>query len=471
MMRYTQRSFHFIGVLRGNAWNQRITALFKRASHAQVSSENQNLDFSDHKTVFKFKRTTDLLRGYFLLRICSVNMFVDNALSVMRGCERVFGEKLFSLLARPTFYRHFVGGDTEAELRATRNELAKAGIHLMVCPAFEEDAGETDMSKTGDKYKTNMEYIMEIGQIMLRAGEKDPCLQFKITAMMPGDLVTKISSNIGSSIQLDELSEKIGNYLETGTATRFAWLSEDENNQLYKCLDYINTFGEKARQTGITLLVDAEYTYMNPGISAVALGMMLAFNKERPIVWNTYQCYLKAALQTISTEMDIVEKRGSCFGAKVVRGAYMEKERKLAKMHGYPDPVNDTYEDTCAMYDRVAEYMMTHIAKVGNRCNIVLGTHNEQSVMNAASKLTDLGLDPSSGQVVFGQIYGMADQISVPLSAAGFKVYKSVPYGPLGEVLPYLSRRAAENRVVLAGARRELELLKSELKSRVTMRG
>merc|ERR1719383_800471 len=106
---------------------------------------------------------------------------------------------------------------------------------------------------------------------------------------------------------------------------------------------------------------------------------------------------------------------------------------------------------------------MNHIKTVGDRCNIVLGTHNEASVITAANKLLDLGIRPESRQVVFGQIYGMADQISVPLSTAGFKVYKSVPYGPLDEVLPYLSRRAAENRVVLAGARRELELLMLEL--------
>ena len=221
----------------------------------------------------------------------------------------------------------------------------------MVCPAFEEDAGETN-ADLQEKYKDNMETIAEIGQIMLRAGEEFPCLQFKITAMMPGDLVTKISTNIGKSIQMDEIALAFGKYMENGKAFSFSWLTADENIQLEKCLSYIKLFGQKAKDSGIVLLVDAEYTYMNQGISAVALGMMMAFSKDKPLIWNTYQCYLKAALDTITNEMDIVESNGSCFGAKIVRGAYMEKERKLANIHGYPDPVNDTYEDTCNMYDR-----------------------------------------------------------------------------------------------------------------------
>ena len=136
------------------------------------------------------------------------------------------------------------------------------------------------------------------------------------------------------------------------------------------------------------------------------------------------------------------------------------------KMKGYEDPVNDTYEETGEMYNRVVDYLLNHISTVGDRCNIVCGTHNEAGAIHVATTLTNLGIDPGSGQVVFGQIYGMADQISVPLASAGFTVYKSVPYGPLGEVLPYLSRRAAENRVVLVGARREQELLRKEIKRR-----
>ena len=229
-------------------------------------------------------------------------------------------------------------------------------------------------------------------------------------------------------------------------------------------------FGREGMKQELRLLVDGEYTYMNPGISALALGMMMAFNKEQPVVWNTYQCYLSATLDNITKDLAVAETAGCCFGAKIVRGAYLEKERKLALDQGYPDPINPTYEATGQMYDHVVDFMTEHISKVGDRCNIVCGTHNEAGALHAASRLTELAIEPKSDRVVFGQIFGMADQISVPMAAAGLTVYKSVPYGPLGEVLPYLSRRAAENRVVLAGARREQEMLVKELRRRIFRR-
>jgi len=433
--------------------------------HSPQINQVTELDFVDHEKVFRQRTTKELLRSLAILRLCSVNLFVDNALSVMTKCEKLFGKRLFSMVARPTFYAQFVGGDSEEELRLTMEKLAATNLHLMVCPAMEEDEGES-----GDlnKYQANMEYISNIGSMMRNSGEESPCLQFKVTAMMPGDLVTKLASNIGVNITLEDLAEKIASSMETGNQLRLDWLTTPENEQLNDGVLLIKKFAHISKAAGIRLLVDAEYTYMNPGISAVALAMMFVFNKESPVVWNTYQCYLKEAFNTISAELQIVEKRNRCFGAKIVRGAYMEKERKMASVKGYTDPVNDNYEATGKMYDRVALYMMEHIQRVGDRCNIVLGTHNEASVLTATARLTQLDINPQSGRVVFGQIYGMADQISVPLAAAGFKVYKSVPYGPLDEVLPYLSRRAAENRVVLSGARKELELLLKELRRRVT---
>ena len=181
-------------------------------------------------------------------------------------------------------------------------------------------------------------------------------------------------------------------------------------------------------------------------------------------MWNTYQCYLKQALNTISSEMEVVASFDKCFGAKIVRGAYMDKERRLARELGYEDPVNESYEATAGMYNRVVDLMPEAISRslARDRVNMVVATHNEAGALHAASKMLSLGIPPDSGHVVFGQvssntgtdillqkkqnnvclgqIYGMAEQISIPLAAAGFTVYKSVPYGPLTEVLPYLSR-------------------------------
>jgi len=450
----------------------RIPLLYRRGRHTVQTASNiketklaDTLDFSDHKTVFKFKSTGDLFRSLGILRICSINLFVDNALPIMRRAEAMLGSKYFSAVARPTFYKQFVGGDTEEELRNTCQVLKSSGLRLMVCPAMEEDEGEAG----GDeKYDFNTQYISDIGDMMVKAGAVKPCLQFKITAMMPADIISKVSAMVGVEYSMEELAEMVHQKINEGNSIKVPQLSGDENQKLNAGVERLAAFGREGVDKDLRLLVDAEYTYMNQGISVMALGMMLAFNKERPVVWNTYQCYLKQALNTISKELSIITSKKCCFGAKIVRGAYMEKERKLAKLKGYEDPVNETYEATGEMYNNVVDFMLNHIATAGDACNIVCGTHNEAGAIHAARKLQELGICPGSGQVVFGQIYGMADQISVPLATAGFTVYKSVPYGPLGEVLPYLSRRAAENRVVLSGARREQELLRKEIRRRAT---
>lgn len=288
--------------------------------------------------------------------------------------------------------------------------------------------------------------------------------------MLPADSVIGLTRLLKrGEVSMQSLAEEIANVLHSGSSLSLPGLTGDTASQLEQGLARLASFGREGVELQLKLLVDAEYTYMNPGISAIALGMMIAFNQEAPVVWNTYQCYLRTAQQTISSELEVTQNVGCCFGAKLVRGAYLEKERRLAAEQGYPDPVNPSYEATGHMYNKVVDLMTGHIAKVGDRCNIVCATHNEAGALHAVKRLQELGIKPHSGQVVFGQIYGMSSQVSVALAGAGFTVYKSVPYGPLGEVLPYLSRRAAENRVVMAGARKEREMLTRELRRRGAM--
>ena len=233
-------------------------------------------------------------------------------------------------------------------------------------------------------------------------------------------------------------------------------------------------------------------------------------------MWNTYQCYLKQALNTISSEMEVVASFDKCFGAKIVRGAYMDKERRLARELGYEDPVNESYEATAGMYNRVVDFMLEAISRslARDRVNIVVATHNEAGALHAASKMLSLGIPPDSGHVVFGQVSsntgtdillqkkqnnacfgpdlrdGRADldpagrgrvhgvQVRAVRAADGgaaLPLQVSRGWWRAGHVTPvltsdwlcHLSRRAQENRVVLAGARREQELLLKEIRRRV----
>nr|KAF6282683.1 proline dehydrogenase 1 [Myotis myotis] len=242
--------------------------------------------------------------------------------------------------------------------------------------------------------------------------------------------------------------------------------TEEEERQMRRMLQRMDVLAKKATEAGVRLMVDAEQTYFQPAISRLTLEMQRRFNVEKPLIFNTYQCYLRDAYDNVTLDLELARREGWCFGAKLVRGAYMAQERARAAEIGYEDPINPTYEATNAMYHRCLNYVLEELKNNG-KAEVMVASHNEDTVRFTLRRMEELGLHPADRQVYFGQLLGMCDQISFPLGQAGFPVYKYVPYGPVMEVLPYLSRRALENNSVMKGARRERQLLWQELKRRL----
>uniref|UniRef100_A0A8C3YTM6 Proline dehydrogenase n=1 Tax=Catagonus wagneri TaxID=51154 RepID=A0A8C3YTM6_9CETA len=242
--------------------------------------------------------------------------------------------------------------------------------------------------------------------------------------------------------------------------------TEEEEQQMTRMLQRMDILAKKASEAGVRLMVDAEQTYFQPAISRLTLEMQRRFNVEKPLIFNTYQCYLKDAYDNVTLDVELARREGWCFGAKLVRGAYMAQERARALDIGYEDPINPTYEATNAMYHRCLDYVLEEL-KHNARAAVMVASHNEDTVRFTLRRMEELGLHPADRQVYFGQLLGMCDQISFPLGQAGFPVYKYVPYGPVMEVLPYLSRRAQENSGIVKGAQRERQLLWQELRRRL----
>uniref|UniRef100_A0A667ZWM9 Proline dehydrogenase n=1 Tax=Myripristis murdjan TaxID=586833 RepID=A0A667ZWM9_9TELE len=240
----------------------------------------------------------------------------------------------------------------------------------------------------------------------------------------------------------------------------------EEERQMKRMLQRVDVLAKHAMENGVRLMVDAEQTYFQPAISRLTLEMQRKFNREKPIIFNTYQCYLKEAYDNITVDVELSRREGWYFGAKLVRGAYMYQERDRAKEIGYEDPINPDYEATNRMYHKCLEYVLEEIEH-SRKANIMVATHNEDTVKYTLEKMNEMSLSPTENKVYFGQLLGMCDQISFPLGQAGFPVYKYVPYGPVNEVIPYLSRRAQENRGFMKGSQRERSLLWKELKRRL----
>ena len=239
----------------------------------------------------------------------------------------------------------------------------------------------------------------------------------------------------------------------------------DEERQLMEALerraDYLANL---AMQLGVRLMIDAEHTYFQPAIDSITTKLARKYNLKYPVVFNTYQMYLKNALQRLRYDIQASERVGYHFAAKIVRGAYMTLERKRALELGYEDPIFDTIEGTHESYNLAVADCIEYIAE-GKQIEVMVASHNQDSIERAIATLEKYNLGPTT-KIYFGQLLGMSDNLSYTLGRNGFKAYKYVPYGKVDEVIPYLLRRAQENSGMLGGATKEIEMIIKEFRRR-----
>jgi len=251
-------------------------------------------------------------------------------------------------------------------------------------------------------------------------------------------------------------------------------LTANEEEQFRNMVNRLHTIFKYAKNQNVRVMVDAEQSYFQPAIHRLAVEMMRTYNTESAIVFNTQQCYLKKALKTVTLDLEQAKRQNFYYGAKLVRGAYMEQERARAKLLGYKDPINADYEATSAMYHSVLDECLIRIKALKDagedpqKIGIMVASHNADTVRYAVKRMSELELDPQERVLCFAQLLGMCDQITFPLGQAGYSVYKYVPYGPVNEVLPYLSRRANENGGMLGKVALEKNMLGKELFRRIS---
>jgi proline dehydrogenase len=246
--------------------------------------------------------------------------------------------------------------------------------------------------------------------------------------------------------------------------------SDEEVVLMRRMSERLHILAEEAAICGTKLLIDAEHTKYQPAIDNLVLELKQKYNAKirtsRPVIFNTYQCYLKDARERILTDLQRSERFGFHFAAKLVRGAYMIHERERARELNRPSPIHDSAFDTHACYDEVIELLLKHRHLNGQGLEIMIATHNKESIQKAVHLMNDLNLGPNDDSVHFAQLYGMSDNLTFTLGKHGYNAYKYLPYGEVQQVIPYLVRRAQENGDVLGKAKSEVVLLREELKER-----
>ncbi|XP_034993061.1 hydroxyproline dehydrogenase isoform X1 [Zootoca vivipara] len=425
-----------------------------------------SLDLDDGK-VFHLKSNWEITRGLLVFRLCSSPWLVRKAPTVLSVSRRVLGHRLWTSVLRLTLYGQFVAGETHTEVKETLRRLQNLGIRPLLAVPIEEDVGQAKEGEDWyDKNAQSMLTCLDLSAV----GAVNPMMQLKVTALMAAALCKTIALRLQEQETKSDLSiERVVTAMK-GEELNFGCLTQEENHHFKKSLRRLNSVAQYAVGKGVRVLVDAEYTYINPALTLVTMAMMAVWNTQNPWIWNTYQAYLKDTLERLKQDVALTERLGVCFGMKLVRGAYLEKERKLAKEKGYPDPVQPSWEATNESYQRCLDFGLDQVSRARGRFEMIVATHNEASVMHTVQRMAEMGIDKGAGPVSFGQLLGMCDQVSLALGQAGYAIYKSIPFGSVEEVIPYLIRRAHENQSVLLGIRKERDLLQLELRKRVLRR-
>ncbi|XP_030330281.1 hydroxyproline dehydrogenase-like [Strigops habroptila] len=291
-------------------------------------------------------------------------------------------------------------------------------------------------------------------------------MQLKVTAMMDANICAAINKRMqepGAEVTPELIIAAMGGEI----APSLPFLTPQQNQHFGASLRRLDSVAQAAAARGVPLLMDAEQSYLQGALRLLTLALIGRHNRgAEPRVWSTVQAYVRGAEQVLAMEASWARRYGARYGVKLVRGAYLEEERLRAHKLGVPDPLHPTLEATHRSYGSCLELALSLV--VQDQARLMVATHNEASVLQAAQRMEELGIPRRAGGVCFAQLYGMCDHVSLALGAAGFAAYKSVPVGPAREALPYLARRAQEHRQgALRGTAPERRLLAKELRRRL----
>ena len=331
-------------------------------------------------------------------------------------------------LVKNTIFRQFCGGENLTEAAQTARKLGAYNMGVILDYSVEGKEAEEEFDKAVPEFLKAIKHAATEPNI--------PFASVKITGFARFALLEKVHAKEP--------------------------LTEQEQQEWQRVHERVDKLCAAGNEHHIRILIDAEETWIQEAVNELTEAMMEKYNKTEAIVYNTYQLYCHGSLPFLQYCCDEAAAKNYILGAKLVRGAYMEKERARAEDLGYLSPIQPDKEATDRDYNEALLFCLRHL----DRISVFIGTHNEHSSMLGAQYLEEHHIPPNTPKVYFSQLYGMSDNISFNLAHAGYNVAKYLPYGPVKDVIPYLMRRAQENTSVAGQTGRELSLINKELKRR-----
>ena len=382
--------------------------------------------FENSERAFILKSDKELKRAHFLFKMISNPSLVRIGTAATKFALKA---KLpVEGLIRSTVFDHFCGGVTDKDCLPVVDKLYGVGVSSVLDYSVEGKEEEAQF----DACLTKVVELTDFAEHR----EAMPISVFKPTGL--GRFAIWQKKTEGTNFTAKEAEE---------------WKRIEQR---------FDTICKRAYDTNVEVLIDGEESWMQDAADDLVAKMMAKYNKETAIVYNTLQCYRWDRLDYLKKLHLDAKAQGFKIGVKVVRGAYMEKERERALVNGYASPICKDKQATDNNFNEVMRYIFDNLEDI----SLFLGTHNEESSLLATTIMQEKGIDSSDKRIWFGQLYGMSDHISFNLAAQGYNVAKYIPFGPVRDVMPYLIRRANENTSVAGQTNRELELIKKEKKRR-----
>lgn len=389
------------------------------------SNELKKLSFEDTHIAFASKNNFELQKTYWIFAIMNQNWFVKLG---------TFFIKLFLFLHFPikkliktTIFQQFCGGESIEDCEKTIQGLNKVSIGTILDYSVEGEENEKSFQKTKNEILRTIEKAHQELSI--------PFAVFKVTGIFSSELLEQF---------------------------QISPLDEDDEKSFQLSKEYLHEICQKAFDLQVKLFIDAEESWIQNSIDLLSYEMMEKFNKNDVIIYNTFQMYRVDMLGNLSNAIKSAKAQHYFLGVKLVRGAYLEKERQRSHEENYSEPLHKSKHDTDRDFNAAIDLCLQNLETV----YFCVGTHNEESCIHLCDKMNALGISNNHKQIYFAQLLGMSDNISYNLAHFGYNVAKYVPYGPVESVMPYLFRRAEENSSIAGQTSREFALITKEVNRR-----